>query len=100
MKKRNLLLMAGLAVGMMFSAAPKAHAGVVVGINVGAPVYVHPVRPYVYYAPRPFVAVAPVPVYGGYYAGPRPYYYSRWYPRHEVIVRRGYYGRGYNGWRR
>ncbi|HEY1463641.1 MAG TPA: hypothetical protein VGF44_09510 [Terriglobales bacterium] len=96
MKKSNLVLMAGLAVGIMFSAAPKAHAGVVVGVNVGAPVYVHPVRPYVYYAPhayyapRSFVAVAPVRVYRRNYAGP---YYSRWYPRHEV--RRGYYG-----WRR
>lgn len=95
MKKGNLVLMAGLAVGMMVSAAPKAHAGVVVGVNVGAPVYVHPiVRPYVYFAPRPYVTVAPVPVYRRYY-GPRPYYYSRWYPQREVIVHRGYYG-----WRR
>ena len=95
MKKRNLILMAGLAAAMMFSAAPKAHAGVVVGVNIGTPVYVHPVRPYVYVAPRPFVAVAPVPVYRRHYVARRPLYYSRWYPRHEVVVRRGYYG-----WRR
>jgi hypothetical protein len=97
MTKKNLVLMAGLAMAMMFSAAPKAHAGVMVGVNVGTPVYVHrvAVRPYVYVAPRPFVAIAPVPVYRRYYVAPRPVYYSRYYPRHEVIVRRGYYG-----WRR
>ena len=104
MRKRNLLVMFGLAVAMMFSAAPKAHAGVIVGVRVGAPVYVHPGRafyaaPYVYpaprfyVAPRPFVAVAPFPVYRGFYR-PRPVAFRHVYVRHEYVRR------GYAGWRR
>lgn len=99
MKKRNLLLMLGLAVATMFSAAPKAHAGVIVGVRVGAPVYVHPARAYiyaaprVYVAPRPFVVVAPYPVY-------RSFYVARPVPFRHVYVRPEYVRRGYAGWRR
>src|SRR6185437_6695295 len=99
MKKRNLFLMFGLAVAMMFMMAPKAHAGVIVGVQVGAPVYVHPVRAFVYsaprlyIAPRPFAAVAPYPVYRRYYVA-RPMAY-----RH-VYMRPNYVRRGYIGWRR
>jgi hypothetical protein len=100
MRKRNLLLMCGLAVAMMFSAAPKAHAGVIVGVRVGAPVYVHPARafvygsPHVYVAPRPFVAFARVPVYRSIYVAPRPRAYRHVYVRHEYVRR------GYARWRR
>jgi hypothetical protein len=100
MRKRNLLLMLGLAVATIFSAAPKAHAGVIVGVRVGAPVYVHPARaffyasPRVYVAPRPFVAVAPFPVYRSFYVARRPVAF-----RH-VYVRQEYVRRGYVGWRR
>src|SRR5581483_5433389 len=95
MKKTGLLLVLGLAVMVGTAAAPKANAGVVVGVSVGAPVYVHPARVYVapaYVAPAPYVAFrAYPPVYRRVYVGPR--VYSRWYgPR--VVVRRSY------GWRR
>lgn len=100
MRKRNLLLMCGLAVAIMFSAAPKAHAGVIVGVRVGAPVYVHPARafvyaaPRVYVAPRPFVAVAPFPAYRSFYVAPRPMAFRHVYVRHEYVRR------GHADWRR
>ena len=81
MRKRNLLLMCGLAVAMMFSAAPKAHAGVIVGVRVGAAVYVHPARAFVYGSPHVYVA-------------PRPRAYRHVYVRHEYVRR------GYARWRR
>ena len=90
--------MFGLAVVMMFSAAPKAHAGVIVGVRVGAPVYAHPARAFVYatprayVAPQPFLAVVPFPVYRNYYFAPRPVMYRHAYARHEY-VRRGYWRR-------
>lgn len=93
MTKGNLVLMLGLAAGMMLTAAPKAHAGVVVGVRVGAPVYVQPVRTFAYIAPRPFVAVRTVPVYRRYYVAPRPVYRRYRQARRERFVRRGYYGR-------
>jgi hypothetical protein len=95
MKKTSLLLVLGLAVILGTAAVPKANAGVVVGVTVGAPVYVHPAR--VYVAPR-YIAPAYIgfrtypPVYRRAYVGPA--FYGRWYgPR--VVVHRGYYG-----WRR
>jgi hypothetical protein len=102
LKKTSLLLVLGLAVILGTTAVPKANAGVVVGINVGAPVYVHPARVYVappYVAPA-YVAPAPYfgfraypPVYQRAYIAPAPRFYGRWYgPR--VVVRPGY------GWRR
>ncbi|HEY1802412.1 MAG TPA: hypothetical protein VGG46_15905 [Terriglobales bacterium] len=100
MRKRNLVLMFGLAVAMMFSAAPKAHAGVIVGVRIGAPVYAHPAgafvyaAPRVYVSPRPFVTVAPFPVYRSFYRAPRPVAFRHVYVRHEYVRR------GYNGWRR
>ena len=93
MRKRNLLLMCGLAVAMMISVAPKAHAGVIVGVRVGAPVYVHTGRAFVYatsrvyVAPRPFVRVVLFPVYRNFYVVSRPVAF-----RH-VYVRRGYWRR-------
>lgn len=105
MKKTSLLLVLGLAVMLGSTAVPKANAGVVVGVSVGAPVYVHRARVYVgpsyvapayvapaYVAPAPYVAFrAYPPVYRRAYVGPR--YYGRWYgPR--VVVRHSY------GWRR
>lgn len=90
MTKASLVLMLGLAAGMMFTATPKAHAGVIVGVRVGAPVYVQPVRPYAYIAPRPLVAVNTVPVYRRYYVASRPEYRRYWRARRERFVRRGY----------
>lgn len=105
MKKTSLLLVLGLAAMLGTAAVPKANAGVVVGVSVGAPVYVHPARVYVgpryvvpayvapaYVAPAPYVAFrACPPVYRRAYVGPRSY--GRWYGT-RVVVHRSY------GWRR
>jgi hypothetical protein len=102
MKKASVLLGLGLAVILGTAAVPKANAGVVVGVNVGAPVYVH--RGPVYVAPpyaRGYVAPAYVAPYVGFRAYPPVYrrayiappaYYGRWYG--SRVVRRDY------GWRR
>ncbi|HKV81246.1 MAG TPA: hypothetical protein VJP02_24075 [Candidatus Sulfotelmatobacter sp.] len=101
MKKTGLLLVLGLAAILGTAAVPKANAGVIVGVSVGAPVYVHPAR--VYVPPRPYIArayVAPAPyiafrayppVYRRAYVAP--VYRRHWY-RTRVVVHRGY------GWRR
>ena len=52
MKKTSLLMVLGLAVVLASAAAPKANAAVVVGVGIGGPVYVHPVRTYGYIGPR------------------------------------------------
>src|SRR5436305_13616974 len=95
MLKRSLLLAVGAALFLSLAAAPRANAGVVVSVAVGGPVYVHPVRPYVYVGPRyvapPYAYVAG-PVYPRFYAAPGPVYYRNWYPRHYV-PRRDYYYR-------
>jgi hypothetical protein len=97
MKKTSILTVLGLAL-VLASAAPKANAGVVFGVGVGAPVY--PVRAYgyvgsryyapgyyapgyvarPYIAPGPYVGYGPVPVYRRYYA-PAPVFYGRYYDR-------------------
>ncbi len=94
MKKTSLLMVLGLALLAASVAAPKANAGVVVGVEVGTPVYVHTARPY-FYGPRVYVGpryVEPVP-YSGYvaapiypraYVAPGPVYYRHWYPRGYV----------------
>ena len=98
MKKTSLLLMFGLALFLVSAAVPKAHAGVVVGVSVGAPVYVHPVHPYRYVgprygyiAPRAVVAFSPAPVYRRVYVAPAPVYYSHWAPR-RYAFHRDFYG--------
>jgi hypothetical protein len=88
MKKTTILLVLGVALFLASAAAPKAHAGVAVGIAVGTPVYVHPLRPY--FVPRPYVAWAPAPVYPRVYVGQAPVYYRHWYPRGYVVVRHDY----------
>jgi hypothetical protein len=94
MKKTSLLMILGLALVLGSAAAPKASAGVVFGVGVGAPVY--PVRAYGYVGPRyyapsyyapgyvdayvaPYVGYGYAPVYRRYYA---PYRYGRDYDRH------------------
>ncbi len=96
MKKAGLLLALGVALVMASAAAPKANAGVVVGVAIGAPVYVHPVRAYGYFAPRyfapgPYMAFGSAPVYPRVYIAPAPVYYRSWYPR-RFVTRRAYYG--------
>jgi len=91
MVKKNLLALFGLAVALAFATPQKASAQVSVGVTIGAPVYVHPVRPYVYAAPvvverpyfypRPYVYPGPV-VYGRYYDR-RPYWRHERFERHE-----------------
>ena len=96
MKKTSLLMVLGLALVLGSTAAPKANAGVVFGVGVGAPIY--PVRAYGYVGPRyyapsyygrvyvagPYVAPGPyvdygyAPVYRRYYA---PYRHDRDYDR-------------------
>jgi hypothetical protein len=92
MKKTSLLLVLGVALVLASAAAPKANAGVVVGVAVGAPGYVYPVHRYGYVAPAyvmpgPY-AYVPAPVYPRVYGAP--VYYQQWYPRHYV-ARRDYY---------
>lgn len=103
MKKASLLTVLGLALVLASAAAPKANAGVVFGVGVGAPVY--PVRAFGYVGPRyyapgyvarpyiapaPYVGYGPVPVYRRYYA-PAPVFYGRHYDRRfESREFRGY----------
>jgi len=94
MTKTSLLLTSGLALILASAAASKANAGVVVGVGVGgAPVYVRPVRPYLYVVPAPYVApvpyaaYVPAPLYSRVYAAPAPVYYRNWYPRRYVVRR-------------
>jgi hypothetical protein len=82
MVKKHLLALFGLVLALTFAVPQKAHAQVSVGVTIGAPVYVHPVRPYVY--------AAPVVV-------PRPYVYPRAYVYSAPVVYRRYYRRPY--WR-
>ncbi len=101
MRKAGLLSALGLAIVLSAAATPKAHAEVVVGVSVGTPVYVHPVRyGYVarpYWAPGAYVAYGPPPIYYRHvYVAP--VYRERWYgPRY--VVRREYCRR-YYGYRR
>jgi hypothetical protein len=95
MRKTGLLMILGLALTLASVAAPQASARVVVGVNIGAPVYV-PAPPYAYVgpryvSPRPYVVVAP-PIYPRVYVAPAPIYYRHWYPRGNWG--RGYWGRG------
>ena len=102
MKKLSLLMVLGLAAIIGSAATPKANAEVVVGVRIGGPVYVHPVRVYgyvapayvrpVYVAPRAYVAIGPRPYYRRAYVAPvRVFHRDRFYgPR--VIVHRDYYG--------
>jgi hypothetical protein len=104
MKKTSLLLVMGLAVLLASAVAPKANAGVVVGVRIGGPVYVPPVRAYGYVAPgyvapgyvapyvgpRAFVTVAPRRFYRRAYVAP--VYRDRWYGRRAVVVHRDYRG--------
>ena len=93
MLKTSLLAVMTLAAALLFLNPPKAHAGVAIGVTVGAPVYVRPVYPYPYAVVRP----VPRPVY----VYPRPYvyspvvygryYYRRPYWRHERFERREYW---------
>jgi hypothetical protein len=90
-KKTSLLMALGLALVAASAAAPKANAGVVVGVQVGAPGYVYPARPYFYgsrvyvrpryVVPTPYVGYVPAPVYLRTYVAPGPVYYRHWYPR-------------------
>ena len=90
MVKQSLWALFGLAVALTFATPQKANAQVSVGVTIGAPVYVHPVRPYVYAAPvvvpRPYVYprayVYPPLVYGRYYDR-RPYWGHERFERHE-----------------
>jgi hypothetical protein len=92
MLKKSLLAVFGLAMALVFVNPPKAHAGVAIGVTVGAPVYVRPVYPYAYAVVRP--VPRPVYIYPPYaYAGPvyygRDYYRPYW--RHERWERHEYW---------
>jgi hypothetical protein len=100
MKKASLLMVLALALIGLSAAAPKAHAGVVVGVEVGAPVYVHPGRPYLYgprvyvgpryEAPWPYAGYVAAPIYPRAYVSPGRVYYRHWYPR-GYVGRRDFY---------
>ena len=107
MKTTSAVLMLAAAVTISALAVPKANAGVVVGISVGAPVapvYVAPAPAYeyvapayvapVYLAPAPYVAVRPlVPFVPRVYVAPGALYRRGYVP--GVVVRRDRYD-----WRR
>jgi hypothetical protein len=108
MRKASLLLVA-LALIAGSALVPKANAGVVVGVGVGAPVYVPPLAAYgyvpgpyfvagyapgAYYAPRyarSFAAYGPAPVYRHVYLAPRRFAYGRYYGR-QFVGRRELHG--------
>jgi hypothetical protein len=48
MVKKAFLAVCGLALVLVFATPQKASAQVSIGVAIGTPVYVHPVRPYVY----------------------------------------------------
>jgi hypothetical protein len=102
MLKRSLLAVFGLTMALVFVNPPKAHAGVAIGVTVGAPVYVRPVYPYPYAVVRPVprpVYVYPLPYA---YAGPVFYgrVYDRPYWRHERWERHEYLEHKYRDWNR
>ena len=89
MFKKSLFAAFGLAMALALATPEKAHAGVAIGVTVGAPVVVRPAyRPYVYVPPayppvvyaRPYWYGGPA-VYGAYDCN-RPYW------RHEGFERR------------
>jgi hypothetical protein len=85
-KKTGLLMALGVALLLASAATPKGNAQVAIGVSVGAPVYVHPWRPYRYGYVAPYVVArpyvyAPAPVYPRVYVAPAPVYYRHWYPR-------------------
>ena len=92
MLKKTLLAVFGLAMALVFVNPPKAHAGVAIGVTVGAPVYVRPVYPYAYVVVRP--VPRPVYIYPRPYANAGPVFYrpvyDRPYWRHERCERREY----------
>lgn len=99
MLKKNLLVLFGLALALACLNPPKAHAGVVVGVTVGTPVYVRPVPRFGYVCPRPvpypgpyvypraYVYPGPV-VYGGFYHGG--YWPRERFERHEYFEHHGF----------
>ena len=92
MLKKSFLAVFGLLAVLAFATPEKAHAGVVVGVTIGGPVYARPVYAY------PYAYVAPVPrpayVYRPY-VYPRPIVYRRIYNRpywrHERYERHPYW---------
>ena len=101
MLKKSLFAVFGLAVALAFANPPKAHAGVVIGVTVGAPVYARPVYPYPYAVVRPLPR--PVYVYPRPYVYPAPVYYGRAYRpdwRHERFERREYFEHHRRDWDR
>lgn len=100
MKKVSLLLTLAIAAVLGSAAAPKANAGVVVGVRVGTPVYVRPAPLYPYVVPRPYVAYVPPRFYPRVYVAPAPVYYGHGYPR-RYYARRDYDWHGNRGrdWR-
>jgi len=99
MLKKSLLAVFGLAMALAFVTPPKAHAGVAIGVTVGAPVYVRPVYPYPYAVVRP--VPRPVYVYPRPFYGPHPVFYKRAYYRpywrHERFERHEYLEHRYRG---
>ena len=91
MKHASLLLTLAIAVVLFAATAPQAKAGVVVGVQVGTPVYVRP-APYPYVVPRPYVAYGPPRVAPRVYLAPAPAYYRYGYARR-------YYARRDHDWR-
>jgi hypothetical protein len=87
MLKKSFLAVFGLLAVLAFATPEKAHAGVVVGVTIGGPVYARPVYAY------PYAYVAPVP--RPTYVYPRPIVYRRIYNRpywrHERNERHEYW---------
>jgi hypothetical protein len=98
MLKRSLLAVMGLVMALAFVNPPKAHAGVVIGVTVGA----RPVYRYPYVIARP--VSRPVYVYPRPYYYPRPIFYrpvyERPYWRHERWERHEYREHHHRDWDR
>ena len=115
MRKSSLLLVLGLTVIAVSAAVPKANAGVVFQVGVGAPVYGYPVPAYGYVEPpyvpygtsyfepgyvAPYVVVRPGAYYRRAYVGLyREGWHERWEDR-RYEGRRFDYRRDRDDWRR
>jgi hypothetical protein len=82
MNWKKILLIAVVAVGFAFAAAPRSEARVFVNVGLGFPGF--------YYGPGPYYGYGYAP-YGYYYGGPRYYYNGRpyyWYRGQRVYYSR------------
>ena len=104
--KKTLTLIAITVLGLMLCSAPKAEAGVHVGVQVGVPVVVEPACPWGYYPSEPY-GCAPYGYWGpdyfvdGVFIGAGPWYHGdddRWWRHHGWRYRERWHRDHNRGW--